>query len=97
MLKPLDPPQSLGIISAEGPRMTCSYRVSHHGRAGDGAEHRNWVHGPRPVRATEVIAGVLAEERADAVGTQIRHAVVAIARQDDGVGEDDFLLVDASL
>jgi hypothetical protein len=40
---------------------------------------------------------MLAEEGADAIGAEIGDAVLAGPRQDDGIGEDDFLLVDAAL
>lgn len=97
MSKPLCPPWPLGLVGPSGSRRTCSYCVSHHGRAGDWAKVLSWVHGLRPVRATVVVAAVLAKERADALGTKVSHAIVAIPRQNDRVGEDNFVLVDAAL
>lgn len=72
-------------------------RVSHHGSAGDRAEVPDGVRGLRPVGAAEVVAGVLAEEGADALGTEVGHAVVAVPRQDDGVREHHLALVDTAL
>lgn len=63
----------------------------------DSAKVLNWVGRLRPVWAAEVIAIVLAEKRADTLGTKISHAVVAIPRQDNRVGENDLVLVDAAL
>lgn len=40
---------------------------------------------------------MLAEERADTIGSKISHAIVAVSRQDDGVREDNLVLVDAAL
>lgn len=51
----------------------------------------------RPVWPTVVVAAVLAEERADTFGTKIGDAVVTIARQNNRIGEDNLVLVDATL
>ena len=71
--------------------------MSEHGGAGDRAEVRDGVRGLRPVGAAEAVATVLAEEGADALGAEVGDAVVAVPRQDDGVGEDHLALVDAAL
>jgi hypothetical protein len=49
------------------------------------------------VRAAIIIAVMLAEKSADAVGAKIRHAVLAGPGQDDRVRENDFMLIDAAL
>lgn len=49
------------------------------------------------MRATEAVADVLSEKRADAPGAKICHAVLAIPRQDNGIREDYLMLVDAAL
>lgn len=51
----------------------------------------------RPVPATVVIAVMLAEEGADTGGTKISDTVLTVPRQDDRVGENDLVLVDATL
>ena len=44
-----------------------------------------------------IVALVVAEERANAVGPQIRDTKLSASRQDDWVGEDNLMLVDATL
>lgn len=71
--------------------------MSYHSRAGDRAIIPLWVRGLRPVRATELIAAMLAEERTDSLRAKVGYAVFPVPRQDNGVGEDDLAAVDAAL
>lgn len=70
------------------------------------AEHRrsaNWVKvlqgvgRPSPMRSKKVIAEVLVEEGADALGPKIGDDKLASPREDDGVRKDNFSGVDATL
>ena len=73
------------------------HRAADHGRTADRSEILPWVGGLSPMRSAVVFAIMLAEKGADALGAEVCDAVLAGPRKDDRVGEDDFLLVDATL
>lgn len=60
-------------------------RVTNHRRTWTGTEILSGISRLRPVRATIVIAFVLAEEGADPIGAQIGDAKLTVSREDDGV------------
>lgn len=68
-----------------------------HGCAGDGPEVLAWVGGRGPVWAAVPVARVLVKEGTDAVRAKIGNSVSAGSGYDDGVRQDDFVLVDATL
>ena len=68
-----------------------------HGRSGHHVEVLPLIGGHGPVRAAIVVAVMLAEKGANAVGAKIRDAVLPGPGQDDGVRKNDFVAVDAAL
>lgn len=53
--------------------------MPNHRGTGDSAKVLGWVGRLRPVRAAKVIALVLAEKRADPLGTKVSHAIITIS------------------
>lgn len=73
------------------------HRATDYGRTRDRVEVGLRTGRLGPVRAAVAVVGMLAEEGADAIRAEVGHAVLAGLGEDDGVGQDELVLVDAAL